>query len=658
MWALKWMFIVAAVLGPSFAALDIPTSTNSYLSKSDRERLRKVVEPGLKCTDIPSTYYAVYGYKLLTEPIPNVSEICNYLTKSCTDGVDMNPENVFYITSALQHLGSCPSLPASTIATLTKALIAIIDKETSTIPELYHAISAYVSLAQKLSESSISKVVKTLQAALKKDDNLSNLGYPFHIAAILGPVGSFAIDRIEDAIVQADEVDGRFLQFEGGLSVTSLVVTGIARLSAAQKKPPPVTPQQIVKMTNYLLSRRSVQQAKGAVKLLEALKIIVNNEFNKPICITLADTSNVVSVQQPYVTVKVSDILGNPLVIVPTVIANSATRVDDDVVVISKQNFKPSPKDKTLFMMNFMDIKPQRGFYKITVSAGAVFNTVMVKVLSEVKVDYLEIGTGDADQTTQPKLTKVVYPNKLGQKIEADSQQKVVMRFLLRDIASDKPMRVHQAFVRLSAIDNSGDDKHMREVIFVAEPDASNVYKFDMPVGSDAQTFGSRSGDYNVDLIIGDAILNNPFQWNLAVVRLKFPEPTATDATATKSTTIKQKSSTFTPKPEIKHMFREPEKRPPIFVSNLFTGLCAAPVLLLLILWIKLDVNIAKFPFSLSAIMFHVGLGSIFVLFGIFWMKLNMFVTLRYLLGLGIVTFLAGSKLLSHIAQSQKISRQ
>lgn len=56
--------------------------------------------------------------------------------------------------------------------------------------------------------------------------------------------------------------------------------------------------------------------------------------------------------------------------------------------------------------MNFMDIKPQRGFYKIQVSAGSVANTVTVKVLSEVKVDYLEIGTGDADQTTQPKLLK------------------------------------------------------------------------------------------------------------------------------------------------------------------------------------------------------------------------------------------------------------
>lgn len=70
---MQWLFIVVAVLGSSFAALDIATSTNSYLSKSDREKLQKVVEPGLKLTDIPSTYYAVFGYKLLGQPIPNTS---------------------------------------------------------------------------------------------------------------------------------------------------------------------------------------------------------------------------------------------------------------------------------------------------------------------------------------------------------------------------------------------------------------------------------------------------------------------------------------------------------------------------------------------------------------------------------------------------------
>lgn len=50
-------------------------------------------------------------------------------------------------------------------------------------------------------------------------------------------------------------------------------------------------------------------------------------------------------------------------------------------------------------------------------------------------------------------------------------------------------------------------------------------------------------------------------------------------------------------------------------------------------------------------------LTGIFVLFGIFWWKLNMFVTLKYLMGLGLITFLSGNKLLSHIAKNRKASR-
>lgn len=68
---------------------------------------------------------------------------------------------------------------------------------------------------------------------------------------------------------------------------------------------------------------------------------------------------------------------------------------------------------------------------------------------------------------------------KLEHKIEADSQQKLVMRFLLRDSANKKPMRVHQAFVRLTS---ASSDKRGHEIFFVAEPDAAHVYKFDMVI--------------------------------------------------------------------------------------------------------------------------------------------------------------------------------
>ncbi|XP_012231196.2 dolichyl-diphosphooligosaccharide--protein glycosyltransferase subunit 2 [Linepithema humile] len=635
------------------ALSEVAHSTNSYLSTADRLRLKSILESGFQLEDVSTVYYAVSGYKLLGEAVPKTDAICKYLIKS--NGENITPETALYLASTWKAIGGCQEFPASAV---TKILTNVVQKDTSTLSDLYFAISGLTALSQKVPAARIDKLVKLIQAALRKDDSLWNLGYTFHIAADLGTPAAFAFDRIEDAVVQADEVNGQYLQFEGGLSITSFLINGILKLSTSLKKKPSLNFQQTVKFSNYLLSRRSVQTAKGVTNLLSALTTLAVDSSEKPICVTLADGGIVISNQQPLVTVKVCDILGQALPTVPKVVANSATRVGDDVVILSNENLQSSTSDKTLFTMNLMNVKPDRGFYKVSITASSVTNTITVKVLSEAILDYLEIGTGDADQTTQPKLTRVNTESpssKLDHKIEADSQQKLVMRFLLRDSSNKKPMRVHQAFVRLTSA-SASTNKRGHEIFFVAEPDAAHVYKFDMPVGTAAANFGYQSGEYNMELIIGDAVISNPFRFNIGTVTLKFPELSSTEV-GEKSASYKQKPNVYTTKPEIKHMFREPERRPPAFVSNLFTGLCLAPVLLLLILWARLGINISNFPLSLSAITFHIGLGGIFVLFGIFWLKLNMFVTLRYLLGFGVVTFLAGNKMLSQIAHRHKSQR-
>ncbi|XP_020293831.1 dolichyl-diphosphooligosaccharide--protein glycosyltransferase subunit 2 isoform X2 [Pseudomyrmex gracilis] len=629
---------------------EVFSSTNSYLSVTNRLRLKNILESGFQSNDISTIYYAVSGFKFLGETIPKADDICKYLIKSNEE--DITHETAFYLASTWRAIGNCQDFSATTVS---KILTNIVQKDTSTLSDLYYAVGGLTALSQEVSAARTDKLVKLMQAALRKDDSLWNLGYTFHIAADLGTPAAFAFDRIEDAVVQADEVDGQYLQFEGGLSITSFLLNGIFKLSTSLKKKPPLNFQQVVKFGNYLLSRRSVQTTRGVANLLSALDTLAVESPEKPVCITLIDGGIVISNQQPYVTVKVCDILGNALPSVPKVVANSATRVGDDVVVLSNENLQPSTTDKTLFTMDLMNVKPDRGFYKISITGASVTNTITVKVLSEAILDYLEIGTGDADQTTQPKLTKInteSLSGKLDHKIEADSQQKLVMRFLLRDSANKKPMRVHQAFVRLTSVSSSANDKRGHEIFFVAEPDATHVYKFDMPVGAAATNFAYQSGEYNIELIIGDAVISNPFQFNVGTVTLKFPEVTSADSVDKAS--YKQKPNVYTTKPEIKHMFREPERRPPAFVSNLFTGLCLAPLLLLVILWARLGVNLSNFPLSLSAITFHLGLGGIFVLFGIFWLKLNMFVTLRYLLGFGLLTFLAGNKMLSQIAHRHK----
>jgi len=65
------------------------------------------------------------------------------------------------------------------------------------------------------------------QENIEKIDSIQfyiSLGYTFHIAADIGTPAMFAFDHIEDAMIQADEVDGQYLQFEGGLSITSMIL--------------------------------------------------------------------------------------------------------------------------------------------------------------------------------------------------------------------------------------------------------------------------------------------------------------------------------------------------------------------------------------------------------------------------------------------------
>lgn len=66
-----------------------------------------------------------------------------------------------------------------------------------------------------------------------------------------------------------------------------------------------------------------------------------------------------------------------------------------------------------------------------------------------------------------------------------------------------------QTFVRLH------NQKTGQEVVFVAEPDSKNLYKFELDTNEHKLEFDSTSGTYSLYLIVGDATLENPVLWNV-----------------------------------------------------------------------------------------------------------------------------------------------
>lgn len=489
-----------------------------------------------------------------------------------------------------------------------------------------------------LQESVKEKLAKNLLALLKKDDSLQSLGFGFYMASELGPSGAFAIDRIEDAIAQADEVDGKMLQFEGGLSITSLVINGVFKVTSANAKAAPLTAEQTKKFASYFLSRRSVTSAKGASVLLESLRLIMEQKNISPITIRIADNGQL-QPAAPILKIRIASLLGDALKEKPAAVKVTITSKVSNVKVVDGENLAPVAADLTLYKLDLGSKKLPKGAYKVEINAGEFKQTnLAMTMLGKVKLDKIEVSISETDSSTASKKVWLDQASKFPEVFQLDHQQKINFRFDLLDDQTGKVMSVHQAFVRFT-------DKSGAEIIFIAEQDVAKAYKFEMDVGLRAGDFGGKSGIYAVDLVIGDASLVNSFARNLGEVNLKF------------SLESKKDSSTSPParqaRPEIHHMFREPEKRPPRFFSDLFTGLCLAPILVLFILWGRLGINVSNFSLSLSALGFHGGLGMIFSLFVCFWLKLDMFQTIKYLLPIAMFTFLCGNKVLRFIASKR-----
>ncbi|XP_028684240.1 dolichyl-diphosphooligosaccharide--protein glycosyltransferase subunit 2 isoform X8 [Macaca mulatta] len=394
------------------------------------------------------------------------------------------------------------------------------------------------------------------------------------------------VEEIEDLVARLDELGGVYLQFEEGLETTALFVAAT------------------YKLMDHVGTEPSIKE------------------------------------------LQVTNVLSQPLT-QATVKLEHAKSVASRATVLQKTSFTPIGD---VFELNFMNVKFSSGYYDFLVKVEGdnryIANTVelRVKISTEVGITNVDLSTVDKDQSIAPKTTRVTYPAKAKGTFIADSHQNFALFFQLVDVNTGAELTPHQTFVRLH------NQKTGQEVVFVAEPDNKNVYKFELDTSERKIEFDSASGTYTLYLIIGDATLKNPILWNVADVVIKFPEEEAP------STVLSQ--NLFTPKQEIQHLFREPEKRPPTVVSNTFTALILSPLLLLFALWIRIGANVSNFTFAPSTIIFHLGHAAMLGLMYVYWTQLNMFQTLKYLAILGSVTFLAGNRMLAQQAVKRIAAEQ
>ncbi|XP_061901499.1 dolichyl-diphosphooligosaccharide--protein glycosyltransferase subunit 2 isoform X1 [Entelurus aequoreus] len=605
-----------------------------YLSLSDVARLQNLLSQPFK--DLESAYYSVLGLTKLGANVPDHKALCQFL-KSQLDASSV--DSLFFAAETSQAISGC-EIPVSNE---TRDILLAAVSEDSSMTQIHRAVSALSSLGLPLTSQ---EVVGALTARINKEDNVIAITSALQTATRLSQQAELGgiLEEIEDLTARLDDVGGIYLQFEEGLEATAMFVTAAYALSDHVDMEPPLKEDQVIQLVNSIFSKKSWDSLAEAFSVANAAATLSNNRFHVPVVVVTQGPATV-SHSQPTLQLLVTDVMSQSL-------ASAVVQVESVFAVAPKTivlGQVPFTLNDGVFELNFMSQQPASGYYQFTVSVTGdsrlIANHVelKVKVSTEVSITNMDLSVVDKDQSIGTKTTRVNYPSKAKSSFTADSHQNFAMSFQLADANTGVELTPHQTFVRLH------NQKTGQEVVFVAEPDKS-VYKFEIDTTKLKSEFDSMSGTYSLYLIVGDATLENPILWNVADVVLKFVEEEAP--------AIIQSKTLYVPKPEIQHLFREPEKKPPTVVSNAFTALVLSPLLLLLILWIKLGANISNLSFSPSTMVFHLGHAAMLGLMYVYWTHLNMFQTLKYLAIIGTLTFLAGNRMLAQKAVKRIAAEQ
>ncbi|XP_007430301.1 dolichyl-diphosphooligosaccharide--protein glycosyltransferase subunit 2 isoform X2 [Python bivittatus] len=605
----------------------VAVTPSHYLTLHDVQRLQASLDRPF--IDLEGSYYTIVGLNQLGGKVADEKAACNFI-KSKLDPNSI--DSLFYAAQGSHALAGCEIA----ISNETRELLLEAISEDSSITQIYHAVGALSGFGLPLASQ---EALTALTSRLSKEENILATIQALQTASYLSQQADLRsiVEEIEDLVARLDDLGGMYLQFEEGLEATALFVAATYRLSDHVGTEPAIKEDQLIQLVNAVFSKKNFEVLSEAFSVACAAASLSQNHYHLPV-IAVTEGPAAVSHHQPVLTLQVTNVMSQPLT-QATVTLNHVKSVATKATVLQQSTFSLSGD---VFELNFMSVKPASGYYDFTISINGdsrfIANKVelKVKVSTEVGITNVDLFTVDKDQSIAPKTTRVTYPAKAKGSFTADSHQNFALSFQLVDVNTGAELIPHQTFVRLH------NQKTGQEVVFVAEPDSKNIYKFELDTSERKTEFDSASGIYTLYLIIGDATLENPILWNVADVVIKFPEE---DAPSTV-----QSKSLFTPKPEIQHLFREPEKRPPTVVSNTFTALILSPLLLLFILWIKIGANISNFSFAPSTIIFHLGHAAMLGLMYVYWTQLNMFQTLKYLALLGSLTFLAGNRMLAHKA--------
>ncbi|VDL96744.1 unnamed protein product [Schistocephalus solidus] len=553
---------------------------------------------------------------------------------------------------------------------------------------------------QKLLHSIVdSSTINDLIKQLKKKDNSA-----MNLANILLILTSLKLEKsvletflpeVKTLLNQADEADGIYLYYDKGVYTTSLAIDGIFKMAAALGKPPAISEQQVIKFANFLYSKRRTQHPRSAAYLLVAMRTLSSNAFMFSASVSLDAnyparlqvTDNGTAFNEDYVSneavrtrcnniVRISQFIHErrlgwfghvlrrpprelssaldpaPLPLggvekeVPIVVtgASAHERAAVSGLTISSKR-QVSIRLATLLGETHLTDSTKidltaAGLYHLPSSASAeptllgpssrgafksstdgLFTLDLVTKDGAIPYGHyaLEI-TAKPKKGTSPLLvgvTRSQIPVRVLYMVRVTNAQLSLatsdsssgrVDIPLSDSVSGESVHPHQVFIQLT------HDKTRQSITYICEKTSSvGGYSFKLIPDNVASDFDYLYGIYSMDLIVGDALLTNALVWRIADLDVHLPIDDSS-LRGLREPDIAQQSVASASS-------RKRSQQSPL---------------------------IGRGPSKAKPELEHTFI-SIFALYLWYWIELNMFTTLRYLLVIGLVTLFAGNRLLRHM---------
>lgn len=686
------LFLLALHVVPSITTTLIPCKS---LTEEDKKRFLGLFESSLSSQqpDALTWHHSVVGYQLIRPgAFPKAEQACQLFGRTLTASSESAAAQVKTIFHALEAASVLQSTDCSKaaggawptqekLAAITKQLTAAIQsgEAGSSAETLYYTVAALTALKAKVETSTVHGLIQKL---LKKDSTAASQGFIFHTVVLLDldkKALKAHFDDIEDVIQQADETDDTYLFYDSGLFTTAFMVDAIYKLAEKYSEVPKIPEDKMLKLSNYLLSRRYASDPRGAAYLLLALRTLAENKRIVPACITYHGAAQVTasSKSQPLRFI-VSTVWGQA--IDTSLKAISVTDVKSKTVQTKAPLDLKRDSKTSIYELSLVSLPLTRGQYTLVFGGpsatggnavhyvGLTGASLVFKVTAEkVQVGPVKLSVGEAegnvesDASLSHASTHVLEAEgqSLSSPLTLDTHLKLRITIPVTDSSERTPQgdafRPQQCFLRLY------HDQTGREIILVATPSSKSsgqaggsVLQLILDPSTQAKDFGYLSGVYTMELLVGDALMPQGVRWTLGKASITLPAAPVAPPSAP-SPNVHWADAPRLPgqvaKSEIHHQFRPADKRAPAPLSTLFTVLCILPLGLLLILWGKLGINLRGLSeTSPAAIGFHICLAGMFVLYYVYWTRWNMFQTLGYVALLGVPTFLCGNIMLRSVA--------